>query len=309
MFDEMPTKGFPKAIEEICFVTAACHDTDANTHTSHFAANLDNNHSPKIFDKMLHSCFPKVIVEAQSGAPINDEEATESDTQWLAKSTQRDTAEQLSHFAAMILVPFASLVPCDKFPIGLTRVVPVNVNLDSGHMLDTCYYCHTKACASLYYASEAIIWTIPFCSCVDNWFDTGQYFRAASYVLLTVESADLKQIEGFAPFITQTELGSECGESVDFFSFLVDQLSVSLVPADFWDVATHKSVNNGVKLFVCQVLGGTQISVVPHEHLERDMPTREGDRHYDVCSALCKVLLEDENGSSTGEFNDQCILG
>ncbi|OIT32914.1 hypothetical protein A4A49_40556 [Nicotiana attenuata] len=258
---------------------------------------------------MLHSYFPKVIVEAQADAPINDEEATDSDTQWFAKSTQQDTAEQLSHFAAMILDPFASLVPCDKFPIGLTLVVPVNVNLDYGHMLDTCYYCHTKAYASLYYAYEATIGTIPFYYCVDNWFDTWQYFRVASYVILTVESADLKQIEGFTPFITQTELGGECGESAEFFSCLVDQLSVSLVPADFWDVATHESVNNGVELSVCQVLGGTQISVVPHEHRERDMPTREGGRHSGVCSALCKVLLEDENGSSTGEFNDQCILG
>lgn len=85
-------------------------------------------------------------------------------------------------------------------------------------MLDTCYYCHTKVCASLYYASEATTGTIPFCSCVDNWFDIGQYFRAASYVLLTVESADLKQIEGFTPFITQTELGGEYGESAEFFS-------------------------------------------------------------------------------------------
>lgn len=59
MFDEMPTKGFPKAIEEICSVTVACHDTNANIHTSNFAANLDDNHSPKIFDKILHSCFPK----------------------------------------------------------------------------------------------------------------------------------------------------------------------------------------------------------------------------------------------------------
>lgn len=38
------------------------------------------------------------------------------------------------------------------------------------------------------------------------------------------------------------------------------------------------------------------------------MPTREGGRHSDECSALSKVLLEDENGNSTGEFNDQCIL-
>ncbi|OIT29252.1 hypothetical protein A4A49_16113 [Nicotiana attenuata] len=90
MFDELPTKGFPKAIEEIYSFTAACHDTDASTHTSHFAANLEDNHSPKIFDKMLHSCFPNVIVEAQSDAPINDEEARDSDTQWFSKSIQRD---------------------------------------------------------------------------------------------------------------------------------------------------------------------------------------------------------------------------
>lgn len=101
---------------------------------------------------------------------------------------------------------FSSFVLCDKFPIGLTLVVPVNINLDFGHMLDTCYCYHTKSCASLCYSSEATIGTIPFCSCVDNWFDTGQYFRAASYVLLFFESADLKQIEGFAPLITPNKV-------------------------------------------------------------------------------------------------------
>nr|XP_033512142.1 uncharacterized protein LOC104096653 isoform X1 [Nicotiana tomentosiformis] len=94
----------------------------------------------------------------------------------------------------MILDPFSSLIPDVKFFIGRTLVVPVNVNLDDCHILDTCYCCQMRACASLHYVSGSTIGTILFYSCVDNWFDTGQDFKANSYVLLYVQSEGLTHI-------------------------------------------------------------------------------------------------------------------
>lgn len=64
-------------MEENSPVTAVTQSTNANTCVSHFAVDLDDNHSPKVFDEMLHSGCAKVFAQVQSYDPINmpDEEA------------------------------------------------------------------------------------------------------------------------------------------------------------------------------------------------------------------------------------------
>ncbi|OIT40405.1 calcium-dependent protein kinase 29 [Nicotiana attenuata] len=106
-----------------------------------------------------------------------EENSSNSADQAFPTSPQLDTATQLSYIATMILDPFSSLIPGDKFLIGQTLIVPVSINLDDRHILDICYCCHTWACASLDYVSGSPIGTIPFYSCVDNWFDTRKAFK------------------------------------------------------------------------------------------------------------------------------------
>ncbi|OIT01139.1 hypothetical protein A4A49_05908 [Nicotiana attenuata] len=74
MFDEMSTRVSSKAVEENSLVTTVIQSTYATTGVSHVAA---DNHSPKVFDEILHNGCAKVFVEVQSYAPINmpDEEA------------------------------------------------------------------------------------------------------------------------------------------------------------------------------------------------------------------------------------------
>ncbi|XP_019231994.1 PREDICTED: uncharacterized protein LOC109212771 isoform X2 [Nicotiana attenuata] len=139
-----------------------------------------------------------------------EENSSNSADQVFATSPQRDTTTQLHHIATIILDPFSSLIPGDKFPIGRILVVPVSINLDDCHILGTCYCCQPRACASLDYVSGSPIGTIPFYSCVENWFDTGQDFKGDSCVFLSVEFEDLTQIEGFLPLITTTDLDGEC---------------------------------------------------------------------------------------------------
>ncbi|OIS98723.1 triacylglycerol lipase sdp1 [Nicotiana attenuata] len=117
--------------------------------------------------------------------------------QVFAKNPQRNTDEPIQ-YAPLIMDPFASLVPGDKFSFGQTLVVPVSVTLNDEHMLDTYYCFQTRDCTSLFYVSESTIWTMPFCSCIDDWFNTGQYFKTDSCVFFSVESDDLNQNEEFS---------------------------------------------------------------------------------------------------------------
>ncbi|XP_016500267.2 uncharacterized protein LOC107818730 [Nicotiana tabacum] len=135
--------------------------------------------------------------EDQRGCTKVEENSSNTAAQVFATNT----TTQLSHIATMILDPFSSLIPDVKFPVGRILVVPVSVNLDDCRMLDTCYCCQTRACASLHYVSRSTIGTILFYSCVDNWFDTGQDFKADVYVLLSVQSEDLTHILHEEPWL------------------------------------------------------------------------------------------------------------
>ena len=55
-----------------------------------------------------------------------EENSSNSADQVFATSPQRDTSAQLRHMATMILDPFSSLIPGDKFPIGRILVVLVS---------------------------------------------------------------------------------------------------------------------------------------------------------------------------------------
>ncbi|OIT05906.1 hypothetical protein A4A49_37894 [Nicotiana attenuata] len=106
----------------------------------------------------------------------------------FAKSPKRDTTEQLSPFAPMLLESLTSLVTGGNFPICQILALTVSVNLDNGYMLDSSYCFHARAGTYVYHVPESIIGTILFGSCVDNWFDTGQDFQVDSCVFLSLES-------------------------------------------------------------------------------------------------------------------------
>ncbi|KAK4351494.1 hypothetical protein RND71_030807 [Anisodus tanguticus] len=81
------------ADEEIVNVSAVCQSSDAKATVSHFVPNLDDH------DELLHSCCPKVLVEAPSDSPIEipDEEATSpdcSDVQQFDECFQRYMPER-----------------------------------------------------------------------------------------------------------------------------------------------------------------------------------------------------------------------
>ncbi|OIT02488.1 hypothetical protein A4A49_19350 [Nicotiana attenuata] len=132
----------------------------------------------------------------------------------------------------------------------------------------------SQSCTYLYYASEPIIRTITFSNSMDYWFDTGQGFKDDSGVLLFVKYDDLKQIDGFVPLITKTDLDVEGDEIAKFSPYLLDRPSMSLVHDGFRNLATHKSLTSRGVFSRCQASRGTQIYIVPLEHLDRDMSTR-----------------------------------
>nr|XP_033516601.1 uncharacterized protein LOC117280944 [Nicotiana tomentosiformis] len=172
-----------------------------------------------------------------------EENSSNSADQAFATSPQRDTAAQHSHIAAMILDSFSSLIPGDKFPIGRILIVPVSINLDDRHILDTCYCYQTRAWASLDYVSGSPIGTTPFYSCVDNWFDTGQDFKVDSYVLLYVESEGLTHISREESWLTLS-LGCEYILQYDKKFTMANEVSETknFVPAEIFLIGSENQL-------------------------------------------------------------------
>ncbi|KAJ8538620.1 hypothetical protein K7X08_029916 [Anisodus acutangulus] len=90
---------------------------------------------------------------------------------------------------------------------------------------------------------------IPFYSCGDIWFDTGQDFRADFDVFLSTESEDLKQYEGLTSLITHTMLAGEDAIILEYFPYLFKQPSLPLVRVDFRDLTVTKKLKNGLHTF------------------------------------------------------------
>ncbi|KAJ8557913.1 hypothetical protein K7X08_004679 [Anisodus acutangulus] len=89
-------------------------------------------------------------------------------------------------------------------------------------------------------------WTIPFYSCGDIWFDTGQDFRADSDVFLSTESEELKRYEGLTSLITHTMLAGEDAMILECFPYLFEQPSLPLVLVNFRDLTMTKKLKNGL---------------------------------------------------------------
>ncbi|OIT07320.1 hypothetical protein A4A49_00152 [Nicotiana attenuata] len=140
------------------------------------------------------------LEEDQQGYTKVEDNSRNMADQVFATNPQRNAGEQLIQFAPLNMDHLASLVPGDKFSFGHILVVLVRVHLNNGHMRDTYYYCHTRACACayLYCAYESTREIIMFWSCMDNWFDTGQGFKDNSCVLLYGEPKDLYRNQEFS---------------------------------------------------------------------------------------------------------------
>ncbi|OIT03856.1 hypothetical protein A4A49_04833 [Nicotiana attenuata] len=122
-----------------------------------------------------------------------EEDTTSYVNQVFVKSPKRDTTEQRSQFATMLMDSFICLVRGVNLPIYQMLALPFSVNLDDGHILDSSYCFHVRDCIYLHYVPDSTIGTTPFCSYGDNWFDTGQDFKVDSCVLLSIESEVLTQ--------------------------------------------------------------------------------------------------------------------
>ncbi|OIT34981.1 hypothetical protein A4A49_31349 [Nicotiana attenuata] len=148
----------------------------------------------------------------------------------FAKSPKRDTTEQLCQFAAMLLDSFPSLVTCGNFPICQILALPVSVNLDDGHMLDSSYCFHVRACTYFYYVPEStiglsyfiVVWTIGLTQ--------GKIFRQTegSFLLLgchceSTLKVDFKNILWFHHDINvHLDYWAETGQERNPFGFLFD---------------------------------------------------------------------------------------
>ncbi|OIT38448.1 hypothetical protein A4A49_07795 [Nicotiana attenuata] len=87
----------------------------------------------------------------------------------------------------------------EKFRIGQVLPLQGGITLDDCHRFETYDCCHLGACTYYHLEFDAVLWIVPFCISLDNWFDTGQNNLGCASIAkehLNIASDAVEMLEG-----------------------------------------------------------------------------------------------------------------